>query len=449
MKLKAWLFYSCSVFCVLSGLTPIRAQISLPFPVRAKPSIQWKYGWRDGHLANTIGRARFGNPVPLASAALSSGYSPAQISHAYGFDQIAANGDGRGQVIAIVDAFGSSKVQSDLNTFCTQYGLPKTTVNVVYPSGKPAVQDAGWASETLLDVEWAHAMAPGATIALVVSPDDTINNLMAAVKYAANTLKANFVSMSWGTTEFSGENSYDSIFNKSGVTFVAASGDTARERDFPVSSPYVLGVGGTTLNYNASSGVVTSEVAWSDGGGGVSGFETLPSYQAGWNVNAGRGIPDVAYDADPYTGVAVYFTDPTSTVAGGWDVIGGTSAGAPQWAALLACRASLGNSGGLFQTLAYGAAKTSYASLFKDIVSGSNGYRAVKGYDLATGLGSPQAAQIALLPSTLAAPTPTPTPKPTPSPTATPKPTPSPTATPTPTPPPNNWWSWWWSRWGR
>lgn len=458
--------FGCMAGIVLAGIVQLSAQSATKSEARAKPTIQWKYGWQDGRLANTIGRARLGNALPSANSALSSGYSPAQVAHAYGFDQIPSNGDGRGQVIAIVDAYGSSKVQSDLNTFCDQYGLPRTTVNVVFPLGKPAISDSGWASETLLDVEWAHAMAPGATISLVVSTDDTVSNLMASVKYAANTLNANFVSMSWGTTEFSGARKYDSVFNTSGVTFVAASGDTAGEVDFPVSSPYVLGVGGTTMNYNATTGVLTSEVAWSSGSGGVSLYETLPAYQVGWNVNSGRGIPDVAYNADPYTGFAVYFTDPTSSAGGGWDVVGGTSAGAPQWAALLARRASLGNNaGGLFQTVAYGA-KASYSLLFKDIVSGSNGYRAVKGYDLATGLGTPVASQIALLSGNLAVPlptatpsptplpTPSPTPKPTPSaspsPSATPRPSPSATATPkpspsaTPTPPPSNWWWWFW-----
>ena len=227
--------------------------------------------------------------------------------------------------------------------------------------------------------------------------------------------------------------------------------------------------------YNTTTAAITSEVGWSSGGGGVSRYETRPSYQAGWNVNAGRGVPDVSYNADPYTGVSVYFTDPTLNAFGGWYVFGGTSAGTPQWAALLARRASLGSVGSAsFQTLLYGAAKASYASLLRDIISGSNGYRAVTGYDLVTGLGSPLAAQISLL-DAVANPTPTPaptaTPTPTPAPTATPTPVPTPTATPiplptatpnpspsptptatprprsTPTPPPWQWWRYYGSGW--
>jgi subtilase family serine protease len=451
-------------FLPLAGLSPLAAQSS---PIQMKPSLKWKYGWQDGALNNNTGSARGGNTLPSANTLPSSGYTPAQMAHAYGFDQIATGGDGTGQVIAIVDAYGSKNIQSDLNAFSTQYALPAATVKVVYPLGKPTASDSGWAGETALDVEWAHAMAPGASLVLVVAPDSSVSTLITAANYAVTTVKANFVSMSWGASEFSGEKIYDSSFNKSGVVFVAAAGDSGGVVDWPASSPFVLGVGGTTMLYNVSTATIASEVAWSSGGGGVSRYETLPSYQVGWNVNAGRGVPDVSYNADPYTGVSVYFTDPTLNAPGGWYVFGGTSAGTPQWAALLARRASLGSAGSSsFQTLLYSATKTSYTTLLRDIVSGSNGYRAVTGYDLATGLGSPVAAQIALVSSGTVAPTPTPTPTPTPvptpmptptatptpvptptatpvpSPTPTPKPSPTPTATPrpTPTPPPRQWW---------
>ena len=448
---------------LLTGVSQLPAQSG---PIQMNPSLRWKYGWQDGGLNNNTGSARVGNTLPLASGVPSSGYTPAQMAHAYGFDQIAANGDGSGQVIAIVDAYGSKNIQLDLNTFCAQYGLPAATVKVVYPTGKVTTSDSGWAGETALDVEWAHAMAPGATLVLVVAPDSSVSSLMVAVNYTVSTLKANFVSMSWGSSEFLGEKNYDSSFNKTGVVFVAAAGDSAGVVNWPASSPFVLGVGGTTMLYNTTTTTITSEVGWSSGGGGVSRYETLPSYQAGWNVNSGRGVPDVSYNADPYTGISVYFTDPTLNASGGWYVFGGTSAGTPQWAALLARRASLGSVGSVsFQTLLYGAAKTSYATLLRDIISGSNGYRAVNGYDLVTGLGSPLAAQITLLSGALTVPTPTPaptaTPTPVPTPTATPvplptatpspSPSPTPTATPrptsTPTPPPWQWWRYYGSGW--
>ena len=237
-------------------------------------------------------------------------------------------------------------------------------------------------------------MAPGAKIALVVAKDATIGSLLTAVNYAASTVKAGIVSMSWGAGEFSTEKNYDSYFAKSGVSYVAASGDVGGVIDWPAVSANVTAVGGTSLAYDSVSGTVTSETAWSGGGGGTSKYVQIPSYQVGFNVNSGRGNPDLSYVADPYTGVSVYFNDP-STKASGWYVFGGTSVGAPQVSALLARRASLGNAGTTqFNAKAYGAAKTSYATYFRDITAGSNGYPTVVGYDLATGLGSPNAAQI-------------------------------------------------------
>lgn len=178
------------------------------------------------------------------------------------------------------------------------------------------------------------------------------------------------------------------------MSYVASTGDTGAVIDWPAVSTNVVAVGGTSLIYDSASGKVTSETAWSGSGGGVSKYVQIPSYQVGFNVNSGRGNPDVSYDADPYTGVQVYFTDPT-TKLGGWYVFGGTSAGAPQWSALLARRASLGNAGTTpFNVKAYSSAKSSYSAYFRDIVSGSTGFAAVNGYDLATGLGSPLADKI-------------------------------------------------------
>ena len=357
------------------------------------PPLKWKYGYKDGGLNNTIGSLRGHNPVPAALAPPSTGYGPAQIAAAYGFNQISSTGDGRGQTIAIVVAYGSPNIQNDLNNFCSAYGIPTTTVSIYYPQGRPSV-NVGWAQETTLDVEWAHAMAPGAKIALVVAKDASIGSLLNAVNYATSTVKAGVVSMSWGAGEFSTEKNYDSYFAKSGVSYVAASGDVGGVTDWPAVSANVTAVGGTSLAYDSVSGTVTSETAWSGGGGGTSKYVQIPSYQVGFNVNSGRGNPDLSYVADPYTGCSVYFTDP-STKASGWYVFGGTSVGAPQVSALLARRASLGNAGTTqFNAKAYGAAKTSYATYFRDITAGSNGYPTVVGYDLATGLGSPNAAQI-------------------------------------------------------
>jgi subtilase family serine protease len=362
------------------------------------PPLKWKYGYKDGGRNNTIGSVRGNNPAPAALAPPSTGYGPTQIAAAYGFNKISSTGDGRGQTIAIVVAYGSPNIQNDLNSFCSAYGIPTTTVSIYYPQGRPSVVNVGWAQETTLDVEWAHAMAPGAKIALVVAKDATIGSLLTAVSYATSTtVKAGVVSMSWGAGEFSTEKNYDSYFAKSGVSYVAASGDIGGVVNWPAVSANVTAVGGTSLAYDSVSGTVTSETAWSGGGGGISKYVQIPSYQAAYVSLAARGTPDVGYVADPYTGCSVYFTDP-STKAPGWYVFGGTSVGAPQVSALLARRASLGNAGTIqFNAKAYSAAKTSYATYFRDITAGSNGYPTVVGYDLATGLGSPNADQIVLI----------------------------------------------------
>ena len=422
LKYKAFLlaYVLISTICSLSAQSHEFAQTSI------KPPLQWKYGWRDEGRANTIGTFRKNDPMPAASGTIGSGYSPSQIAHAYGFDLISTNGNGVGQTIAIIVAFGSPTLQQDLNAFCTQYSLPSTNVPIVYPSGKPRRSDSGWASETSLDVEWAHAMAPGASIVVVVSADDSINSLLASVNYAVTNVKASVVSMSWGTPEFYGDRAYDSTFNNSSTAFVAAAGDNGAEVDWPACSQYVLGVGGTSLKCT-TNGTITSESGWGGSGGGVSATENLPAFQAGWNVNSGRGVPDVSYVADPYTGVEVYCN-------GSWQVLGGTSLGTPQWAALLARRGSLGNPlNASFGNVLYGNASGSYATDLRDITSGNNGYPCVTGYDLVTGLGSPVANQIVVMAQTPphVAPTPPPTPSPTPAPIS------------------RNPWGWGWNPWSR
>ncbi len=319
-----------------------------------------------------------------------SGYTPAQMRHAYGFDQLAGNG--AGQIIAIVDAYGSPTIQNDLNVFCSTFGLPTVTVEVYYPQGKVRQINSGWALETSLDVEWAHAIAPGARIALVVAKSASLSNLLGAVNYAVG-LGAKQVSMSWGASEFSSETSYDSYFNHAGVTFLASSGDSGAGVIWPAASPNVTAVGGTSLVLN-STGTVSSETAWSGSGGGISAYEALPSYQNGWLAAAGRGVPDVSYDADPNTGVPVYISDYNNTA--GWFTVGGTSAGSPQWAALFALtNASRSSSVSSSNPALYATATANYAADFRDITVGNNGaYSASVGYDLVTGLGSPLANQL-------------------------------------------------------
>jgi subtilase family serine protease len=246
---------------------------------------------------------------------------------------------GAGQTIAIVDAYnsdpsgGSGAIQTDLQAFCSYYSLPYTasgsaqTLTVAFAQGS-AAYDSGWATEICLDVEWAHAIAPGAKILLVLAQSKSSSDLLGAVDYAVNH-GATVVSMSWGGAEFSGQSFYDSHFNKSGVTFVSSSGDDGYGVSWPAASAYVLGVGGTTLDLDGS-GNVTSETSWSGSGGGISAYTARPSYQAGWQNAAYRTVPDVGMLGDPNTGVAIY-------INGTWSYLwGGTSLSAPMWAGLIA-----------------------------------------------------------------------------------------------------------------
>ncbi len=330
-------------------------------------------------------------PIRINVTPASAPYTPAQIRHVYGFDQLTA--DGSGQKIAIVDAYGNGSIQTDLNTFCAQFGLASTTIQILGPN---ATVDTGWALETALDVEWAHVIAPNATIILSVAPTASLGDLLNAVNAAVNA-GADVVSMSWGTTEFSGESTYDPYFQAPSVTFVASSGDngelnTKPEVEWPAVSPYVIGVGGTTLSIDSSANRI-SEVAWASGGGGLSSYYSRPSWQNSWSGYSTRGVPDVSYNADPNSGVYVY-----DAANGGWYEVGGTSAGAPQWAGAIALAnqsRSTGVAGNPDVYTAGGTAPAINSANIFDVTSGSNGSdtddQAVTGYDLVTGLGSPVA----------------------------------------------------------
>jgi hypothetical protein len=352
-----------------------------------------------------------GQAGPLGSPG-PTGYTPAQIRHAYGFDQITLPGgvaaDGSGTTIAIVDAYDDPDIAGDLVQFDAQFGLPNPVLMKVNQAGGLSYPppDSGWASEIALDVEWAHAIAPGASILLVEAQDDSFANLLAAVGFAAAQPGVVAVSMSWSGNEFSGQTSLDSTFTTpaghTGVTFVAASGDNGAPAGYPAVSPNVLAVGGTTLSLGAG-GTYVAESAWSGSGGGVSAFEPQPAYQNGavTQTSTQRANPDVAYDADPNTGFPVYDSYNNGSSAP-WSQFGGTSVAAPQWAALIAIadqgRILAGESplDGPTQTLPM--LYSLPASDFHDITSGSsNGSpreSAAAGYDLATGRGTPVANQV-------------------------------------------------------
>jgi subtilase family serine protease len=349
------------------------------------------------------------NRVVSPASSTVVGLTPSQIRHAYGFDLLSCsspNTCGSGQTVAIVDAFNDPNIQSDLNTFDSAFGLPTCTTSngcftIATPQGAPRT-NRGWALEISLDVEWAHAIAPGAKILLVEAATNSFANLFGAVDYAS--ARANQVSMSWGGGEFSSEASNDFHFQVSSVTFFASSGDGGHGIIYPSASPFVVSVGGTTLTLD-SGGNVASETAWSGSGGGISAFENEPSYQTNYPIPSTgglRGNPDVSYDADPASGVAV-FDSLGDQGFKNWIQVGGTSAGSPQWAALAAI-ANAGRTSALSSTSSttptnvaiYHIASTSYSTNFRDITSGTNGScgticTAGTNYDFVTGLGSPLA----------------------------------------------------------
>jgi subtilase family serine protease len=333
------------------------------------------------------------------------GLMPAQVRHFYGFDQISNGGDG--QIIGIIDAYDDPHAEADLGVFSTQFGLPACTeANGCFrkiaatPYRLPRL-NTEWALEMSLDIQWAHAIAPKAKILLVEASTNSFYDLMTAVDVAvANHVSV--VSMSFGGPEFSMESFYNGYFSAPHVTFVASSGDSGEGVQWPAASPYVVGVGGTDVQTDGKGDYI-GETAWSGSGGGISQFEMEPSEQSELRSqhNGRRGVPDVAYNANPLNGFAVYDSEGYKGYSG-WMEVGGTSAGAPQWSAMFAIANSLRVALGKNPIQAVTPALLSMAPQFEaqsgpdfhDIVSGTNGNcgpicTAGVGYDYVTGLGSP------------------------------------------------------------
>ena len=282
-----------------------------------------------------------------------TGYTPSEIRHAYGFDQVSFAGapiaaNGSGQTIAIINAYGDPNIAGDLRTFDQTFGLPQANLAQVGQNGQapPASSNAAWSLETALDVEWAHAIAPAANIILVSANNASVANLASAVDYARHQKGVAAVSMSWGAAKFSGQTAYDSLFTTPaghpGVAFIASSGDNNTSAVWPAASPNVLSVGGTSLSI--LHGNYAGETAWSGSGSSGSGSSGSGSSGSGssgsgssgsGSSGSGGGTSDVSYSANPKAGFAVYNSAPYGGQSG-WFQVGGTSAGAPQWSALVA-----------------------------------------------------------------------------------------------------------------
>jgi subtilase family serine protease len=374
---------SVSVLVLLALL----ALVSVPLVVSAKGTA----GLSADPLATLYAHPDFIRKSKASISPNIAGISPTQFRKAYGISSVAQNG--AGITIAIVDACGNPGAQADLNKYDTSFGLPAITIKVVKPQGTTCSDPNGWGVETDLDIQMAHAVAPGARIVLEAAKSASFANLIAAAKNAYTKQGATIVSMSFGGGEFSGETgtTADGVFstgNAKGVSFTASSGDSGCGAQYPAASPFVTSVGGTSLTIQ-SNGTYVSESAWNGSGGGISAFESRPSYQNGFNGNSRRGIPDVAMVADPNTGVSMY-----DQQVGGFIVVGGTSVAAPLWAGVVAL-ANSGRSGTMknADNELYNVASnaTKYATDYHDVITGSSGGSCTTGtgYDLVTGLGSP------------------------------------------------------------
>jgi kumamolisin len=382
---------------------------SLTIPAELEFIVQGVFGLDNRPQAKTHFRLRKNQPNVRAQAAAVS-YSPLQVAKAYGFPE-GANATGAGQCIAVVELGGGYK-PADLDSFFGNLGIATPTVTSVSVDGganSPTGDPSGADGEVELDIEVAGAIAPGAQIAAYFAPN-TDQGFIDAVSTAVHdaTLKPSIISISWGGPESSWTAQSRDALNSAcedastmGVTVLAASGDDGSSDgttggvatvDFPAASPFVIGCGGTKLAISGAA--IGSEQTWNDlssnegaTGGGVSEVFALPTFQQSANVPEapngfiGRGVPDVAGNADPETGYNV-------VVDGQQSVIGGTSAVAPLWAGLLALiNESLGANVGYLNPLLYSA---KVEATFHDITSGNNGtYTAGKGWDACTGLGSP------------------------------------------------------------
>jgi subtilase family serine protease len=393
----------------------------------------------------THGTVDTGSPTPTQDdicpiAGVNSGsgvtcLTPHQLRVAFGVEQLIEQGyTGKGQTIIDIVSFGSPTLQQDMDTFDQQFGLPPIKIQVISPINEPVYDPnhdrGGWAQETTLDVQIIHAIAPDANIIVMTSPvaetEGTIGlpEFLQLEQYALSHHLGSIISQSWGASEVTLKDAagqqelqkWNTFFQQAttqqGMTFFSSSGDNGATdytdlkatklsptptTSFPADNPWITSCGGTTVIHD---GGTYQETAWSGSGGGFSSFYPEPSYQqllpasVQSELNHRRGVPDVSAPADPTTGLAIY-------TQGQWNIIGGTSASAPFWAAVSAIGNQMaGHPLGFINPALYKLATSShYSQDFYDITSGNNsvhsqgvnvqGYSATTGWDPITGLGAP------------------------------------------------------------
>ena len=374
-------------------------------------------------VTGIIGLDNYTVPKHLESPC-SGPFCPQGIQVGYTLSSLYSSGyNGAGQTVAVVDVPGDPNPQSAINTFNTQYGLPSVTLNLQYPDGLPSSYDPGWASETAMDIEAVHSVAPGAGIVLLY---DQVY-LMNAVDYVASHNLAKIVSNSWtygcpgncrdidlSSSFVSSVDSRLALDASQGLTILFASGDQGAipggslGTEFPASDPNVLAIGATNLVLSGCNTMTCSgygsETGASISGGGYSGYFSEPAWQTSTiGAKSGRAVPDVSmlgYSPNFW----VYSTASDKCGIGGnsagWFYCAGTSLSTPLWSGFLAIvlqmrgGVAFGNIGPLlYQT----ANNPTYSSNFHDIISGTNnGYSAGPGWDPVTGWGSPIASSLAL-----------------------------------------------------
>ena len=375
-------------------------------------------------------------PPCLTSTVPPRCYSPHQIRNAYNIQPLLNAGiTGRGQTVVLIDFATSTTLSSDVHLYDQLFGLKDPTINVFSPFGPPSI-DPGFYVETALDVETVHSLAPSATIDLVLvnvdfigTPSGFLSAALSGTKYAIDHNLGAVISQSFGLGETCAGSAYlqqeQLVFSNARakhITLLASSGDSGaavlicpsfnegKGVNLPAADPLVTSVGGTSLDATVGTGKYIAETTWNEDangagatGGGISTIFPVPGYQSGISGLTGRGVPDVAFDADPLTGVPIVFSQQGGTLI---VPVGGTSVGSPAWAAIVAlANQQAGRQLGFLNDTVYSIiASSSYADGFNDITTGNNtvtgfgpngpititGYNAGPGWDAVTGAGTPK-----------------------------------------------------------
>lgn len=374
-------------------------------------------------------------PIPCLHSTPIGCFGADTIRAAYAIQPVLDHGiTGAGRTIVIIDAFQSPTIKSDLAAFDSFWNISAPPAfTVIAPYGIPAwdptsANQIGWSREISVDVEWAHAIAPGASITLVEATSEKDTDLVKATRYAIRHNLGDVISQSFGEAEICAnpellEEQHAAFVEASerGIALFAASGDKGAARQScdgssliksvatPASDPEVTAVGGTHI-VAAGTGAYMSETGWNSArgasGGGFSTLYRRPGYQASFQNNRrARGVPDVAYDADSSSGFVAVWSPLLPPGKIGLGLAGGTSAGAPQWAGIAALGAQMAHHrlGGINARLYRIARSNTYATAFHDITAGNNtfgritGFDAGTGWDAVSGLGSPNVSALVRL----------------------------------------------------